>query len=753
MSKSIISNVRQRIKTGKASGYGSNVVPVRVVSVILDETHPLFEEYGAWDGLGTIFYRKIHDKSPFEQNVEQAGRDFFEDHQRKNARPLFPHYKIYPLKGEIVTIITSINKESMFDRTKLHYSNYYFPSLNMWNSPHHNSFPQYLKFETTEQQQTGTKIEHDGTEKNPPAINENTIQSDLGYKRTENGIPIRAGTGSTLPIPPLGNYFKEKSGIKSVLPYEGDHIIEGRFGQSIRFGSTTPFDESAPEGTQPNANPWSYYSLDNQATDITDDKNKKITGSLGDPITIIRNGQSKKLDPETGWIPYIENINEDDSSIYLTSNHKIDIKVAGQTNPIKAPSWVTDKLDRVGDKFKSGKQFLVNKWNDFEDQVNDKAIDFAESTGISEATEDYVAEAPTVEYEKVENKEPNDFDDEFSFYDEAKKAGLDDDDFETAETSFENTSVSGTDYGGSFEEQEQDIPIDVDQNESSEYGGSTYPASANPQWIQNYKDYNSIDGGSRAALKERLGVTQGNYPLKMVGLWGKQTITVNKPQPWETVKNNLGPKSARKNTLMIHTTATGPGLGAYQIPMMHLYDRPSNLDKSGKAFRGCPRLGGSRSGYHIMIDGNGLVTKLYDDDFVAYGATNWNVASIHVNWVGGTNWKAQNRPNVAQAKVLRKIVYHYLDNRYPQMKIIGHNQAAGKECPWFHTEAYAAELGIGYNQIWSQDEKPMRIQRGKSTYESTLNAYYSRGICLARGLGGADIVDTEEYIPVDGISS
>ena len=750
MSKGIISNFKENKKFKK--GGERTLVPVRVVSVILDETHPLFEQYGAWDGLGTIFYRKLKDNERYEQNINNVDREFFEDHQRKHARPFFPHFKIYPLKGEIVTILSTVNKKTIFSKERIHYSNYYFPPMNMWNSPHHNSFPQYIKIEDSEQMQQGTKIEHDDGEKNAPVVQEEATGYSLGFKRTENGIPIRAGTGSSEVTPPLGNYFKEKSGIKSVLPYEGDHIIEGRFGQSIRFGSTTPFDESAPQGTQPNANPWSFYSLNNESTNAINN-NEKITGSLGDPITIIRNGQSRKLDPETGWIPYIENINEDDSSIYLTSNHKVNIKVAGQTNPIKMPSFLVDLKNKAATKLDNTRDFLVNKWNDFEDNVNDKAIDFAESTGISEATEDYVAPPPTVEYEVTETKEPQSFDDEFSFYDEAKRAGQDDDDFEDHEVTYENTSISGTEYGASITEQEEDIPIDVNIEESSEYGGSSYPAGANPQWIQNYKDYNKLDGGSRDALKERLGVTQGNYPLKMVGLWGKQTITVNKPQPWETVKKNLGPKSARKNTLMIHTTATNRGLGAYQIPMMHLYDRPSDLDSSGKAFRGCPRLGGSRAGYHFIIDEKGLVTKLYDDDFTAYGATGWNNASIHVNWVGGRNWNPEQRPNAAQARVLMLIVVHYLDNRYPQMKIIGHNQAAGKECPWFHTEAYAAELGIGLNQIWTQDEKPMRIHRGKSYYQDTLNAYYSRGICLARLLGGEEIIDTEEYVPVDGVSS
>ena len=75
-------------------------------------------------------------------------------------------------------------------------------------------------------------------------------------------------------------------------------ILEGRFGNSIRFGSTNKSNEIS------NPNSWSDL------------------GNTGDPITIIRNGQPDNLD-DKGWLPTIENINGDASSIYLTSNQKI----------------------------------------------------------------------------------------------------------------------------------------------------------------------------------------------------------------------------------------------------------------------------------------------------------------------------------------------------------------------------------------------------------------------------------------------
>ena len=92
----------------------------------------------------------------------------------------------------------------------------------------------------------------------------------------------------------LGEYFNEKLDIQLLLPFEGDTIIEGRFGNSIRLGAT------AKEAREKTA-----YST---------------KGETGDPITIIRNGQYIEEDRDRGWEHTIENINTDDSSIILTSN-------------------------------------------------------------------------------------------------------------------------------------------------------------------------------------------------------------------------------------------------------------------------------------------------------------------------------------------------------------------------------------------------------------------------------------------------
>ena len=82
-----------------------------------------------------------------------------------------------------------------------------------------------------------------------------------------------------------------------MTPFEGDSIIEGRYGQSVRFGSTvTDFK---------GFNPWSD------------------TGENGSPITIIRNGQGRLTDPLDPFSTTVENINSDGASIYLTTTQRI----------------------------------------------------------------------------------------------------------------------------------------------------------------------------------------------------------------------------------------------------------------------------------------------------------------------------------------------------------------------------------------------------------------------------------------------
>ena len=84
--------------------------------------------------------------------------------------------------------------------------------------------------------------------------------------------------------------------ISPLQPYRGDLMIEGRWGNSIRFGSTIKFKNNYSVNTS-----WSG-------------------GSVGDPITVISNGQDYKSNRDF----VTERIDTDPSSLYLTSTQHLD---------------------------------------------------------------------------------------------------------------------------------------------------------------------------------------------------------------------------------------------------------------------------------------------------------------------------------------------------------------------------------------------------------------------------------------------
>lgn len=188
------------------------------------------------------------------------------------AKPLNANYKQLPLEGELVSIIKGPSTLMNEDREAPDY--YYTTPFNLWNATHHNAFPDMGDYQ---QFTTNTK---------------------RGYEQSQNtNQPNNTSFTGSVNFP-LGPAFPEEPNLKSLRIFPGDVLIEGRRGNSIRFGSTTPNGEAL--------NPWS--------------RNQK--GSAGNPILILRNGQGSTLDQD-GWVPTVENINRDASSLYLTNGQEI----------------------------------------------------------------------------------------------------------------------------------------------------------------------------------------------------------------------------------------------------------------------------------------------------------------------------------------------------------------------------------------------------------------------------------------------
>ncbi len=238
---------------------------VRVIDIILDRSH---EKFNNNDDIGTIFFKPIDQKL---RNISISTSDGL-----KPAKPLFSFVKTFPLIEEIVLTIKSQGNSSPLDEV-----HYYFPSINIWNHPHHGAYPFGL---ANNESHYGNSVED--------------------YKKAERGIEKKHNTNLDEEIS-LGKYFQELENIRPLLPYEGDTILEGRFGNSIRFGATT--------NNIINPNRWSKE------------------GKVGNPITIIRNGQVGE-DKILSLEPIIEDIDGDDSSIYLTSNQQLTNFTPASTN-------------------------------------------------------------------------------------------------------------------------------------------------------------------------------------------------------------------------------------------------------------------------------------------------------------------------------------------------------------------------------------------------------------------------------------
>jgi hypothetical protein len=147
----------------------------------------------------------------------------------------------------------------------------------------------------------------------PPLVDEIVLLVNAPSEQTEEGThspkvyylttvniwnhPHHSAITETKQFVELDSSFSERTDINPMFPYSGDVILEGRLGQSIRFSQTIP--ESTP---------WS--------------------GSVqGAPLIVISNGQSSY---PNGFTHISEDINLDDSSIYLTSKQGIPLRESQQ---------------------------------------------------------------------------------------------------------------------------------------------------------------------------------------------------------------------------------------------------------------------------------------------------------------------------------------------------------------------------------------------------------------------------------------
>ena len=226
------------------------------------------------------------------------------------AKPYFPNFINYPLINELVYIFKLPSSDI---QKGLNQENYYYISpINIWSDQHHNAVPNIIERKDIPEEE----------------------QRD--YIQTQAGSVIKINP-LLRPTPlKLGEYFTERPNIKPLKKFEGDVIVESRVGSSIRFGTTV----------QRVGQPLSNWS----------------TGSFnGQPITILRNGQG--LQGQVGFLPTEENINNDNSSIYLTNGQQIPLEPSSVRDYYSYKKLPTPAKDYRGDQIilNSGRLFLNSK--------------------------------------------------------------------------------------------------------------------------------------------------------------------------------------------------------------------------------------------------------------------------------------------------------------------------------------------------------------------------------------------------------
>jgi len=285
-----------------------------VKDIVLDDTSKYFSNVGEWNGIGTVYFKKVKGDTYKSEGF---------------AKPYFSNFSNFPLLEELVYIFTLPSPDIQTNNFKEVY--YYLTPLSIWNSNHHNGIPNIFE-------------------------NKNLPDSQRrDYQQTQVGAVRRVQDGSSDIV--LGQTFQERSNIKPLQKFEGDIILEGRLGNSIRLGSTVQKNNKA-------VNNWSEL------------------GYQGDPIFILRNGQGDT--GSVGFLPTIENINQDPSSIYLTSTQKIPLQVASSNY-----FSYSENTPTLPDRY-AGKQILINSGrlvlNSTEDHLllsSNKSISLSSNGGLN----------------------------------------------------------------------------------------------------------------------------------------------------------------------------------------------------------------------------------------------------------------------------------------------------------------------------------------------------------------------------------
>jgi hypothetical protein len=146
--------------------------------------------------------------------------------------------------------------------------------------------------------------------------------------------------------------------------------------------------------------------------------------------------------------------------------------------------------------------------------------------------------------------------------------------------------------------------------------------------------------------------------------------------------------------LIIHCTATPEGREVSSDEIRKWHTDP--VSKGGR--------GWSQVGYTDLVHLDGTVERLVENNEDAYmdgweitnGATGYNSVSRHIVYAGGVA-KDGKTPKDTRTSAQLEALENYVNDfhrRFPDVKIIGHNEVAKKACPSFDVQKWLKQIGI-----------------------------------------------------------
>jgi hypothetical protein len=262
-----------------SSAQGGQIL-LRITDIILDENHPKYKLNKGLSQIGAIEGNKVNPDGTADTKII-------------NATPSPNGMFKYPTVNEYVIAWRTVSPNEPSGMWV------YGNPVSVWGilTPNVSPFPT----STLDLTPPSQKLDYTQVEAGAFNIVDNTVQ-EISFNS---------------PNAPSQATFIEKTNIHPLMPFMGDIIHEGRWGNSLRFGSTT-------KSRSTYRNNWS------------------TSGNNGDPITILRNGQPSNS-TNFGAEPITENVSNDLSSIYLTSYQKLPFSIANEnffsyTTPPITPS-------------------------------------------------------------------------------------------------------------------------------------------------------------------------------------------------------------------------------------------------------------------------------------------------------------------------------------------------------------------------------------------------------------------------------